>query len=431
MGTRVHFVNRFFYPDSSATSQILSGIAFDLARQGHDVHVTTSRQGYEDPTALLPELEKIDGVTIHRVGSTNFGRVGLKGRAMDYASFALSAAKELWCIVRADDIVVIKTDPPLLALAVAPIARLRGARFINWMQDVFPEVVTATGLGGKIAGFALAPVKFLRNLTLLAAYQNVAIGEEMANHLRRQGVRPDRLSVIPNWADPETVQPVPHDVNALRQEWGLEGKFVVGYSGNLGRVHEIDTIVMAIDDIYRRRKSDPVAGDIVFVFVGGGALRAKLEREIQKRGITNVHLKPYQAKERLAETLALADVHLVSLRAEMEGLVVPSKFYGIAAAGRPTVFIGAQNGEIANLVRRHDCGLTVNIGDGPSLARAIMQLANSNELCRSMGRHARSAFETTFSKEFASLNWHVLLSAAAVETRPGAPLATTTASGTR
>ncbi len=313
--------------------------------------------------------------------------------------------------MRAEDTVVAKTDPPLLALAIAPVARLRGARFVNWMQDVFPEVATAAGIGGRLVRAAMAPLKHLRNQTLLMADQNVAIGEQMAGHLRRQGVKPDRLTVIPNWADPAAVHLVTHEANALRKEWGLTGKLVVGYSGNLGRVHDVATIIAAIDEIHRRGATDRNARNIEFVFVGGGVLRRELAREIEKRGITNVQLRPYQPHERLAEALALADIHLVSLRAEMEGFVVPSKFYGIAAAGRPTVFIGAEDGEIAAVVRRHGCGLAVKVGDGEALSTAIMALANDVELRHAMGRRAREAFETTFAKAFSSLNWHTLLSA--------------------
>ncbi len=411
MRTSVYFVNRFFYPDNSATSLILSGVAFDLARQGHDVHVITSRQRYEDAAAGLPEFEVVNGVTIHRVGSTHFGRTGLRGRAVDYCSFAFNAARLLNRIVRAEDTVVAKTDPPLLALAIAPVARLRGARFVNWIQDVFPEVAGAAGIGGRLVRAAMTPLKYLRNWTLVTAHQNVAIGEQMAGHLRRQGVKPDRLTVIPNWADPAVVHLVTHDANTLRKEWGLTGKFVVGYSGNLGRVHDVATIITAIDEIQRRGVTDRSARNIEFVFVGGGVLRRELESEIEKRGITNVQLRPYQPHERLAEALALADIHLVSLRPEMEGFVVPSKFYGIAAAGRPTVFIGAEDGEIAAVVRRHGCGLAVKVGDGEALSTAIMALATDVELRHAMGQRAREAFETTFAKSFASLNWHALLRA--------------------
>jgi glycosyltransferase involved in cell wall biosynthesis len=409
MGARVHFVNRFFHPDHSATSQVLSGVAFDLARHGHAVHVTTSRQLYEDPAARLPAGEIIDGVRVHRVAGTRFGRTSLAGRALDYLSFYLGAARSLWRNVGRGDVVIAKTDPPLLSLVAAPVARLRGARYVNWLQDVFPEVATGVGLGGRGGRIALGPLRRLRNWSLKAAHRNVVIGERMGDLLVRQGIPRARITTIPNWSDANAVQPVPHAQNRLRREWGLEGKVVVGYSGNLGRVHDIDTIVAAIAEVERRRAAGGVARDIAFVFIGGGAKRKALEREIERRGLTGIRLHPYQPQELLAETLSLIDIHLVSLLPEVEGLVVPSKLYGTMAVARPTLFIGADDGEVARIIARHGCGLAVGIGEGGRLADAILALAADEAGRQAMGEAARAAFLADYTKQIAALSWHNLI----------------------
>jgi len=137
--------------------------------------------------------------------------------------------------------------------------------------------------------------------------------------------------------------------NALRREWGLDGRFVVGYSGNLGRAHEFATFFGAAERLCGRQ-------DVVFLFIAAGAQREQVDEEVGRRGLGNVLFKPYQPWERLHESLSAADVHLVSLNAALEGLIVPSKFYGIAAAGRPTLFVGNTDGEIARLLREGDCG---------------------------------------------------------------------------
>ena len=139
----------------------------------------------------------------------------------------------------------------------------------------------------------------------------------------------------------------------------------------------------------------------------------KLEREVLKRGLTNVRLHPYQPRERLAETLGSADVHLVSLNPKLEGLIVPSKFYGIAAAGRPTLFIGAANGEIARLIEEFECGFTINPGDGKGLADRILQLAQDPQLCAALGARARTAFEKHWDKSRAVEKWDEVLKAVA------------------
>jgi colanic acid biosynthesis glycosyl transferase WcaI len=165
---RLIFVNRYFFPDHSATSQILSDLTFHLAASGNDVHVITSKQIYDEPDADLPSREIIDRVNVHRVPSTRFGRTGLPGRALDYLSFYHSARRRFGEITRADDIAVVKTDPPLLSVALAPIARRQRARLINWLQDVYPE--TASVLGVPLArGPAASALAMLRDRSLRAA----------------------------------------------------------------------------------------------------------------------------------------------------------------------------------------------------------------------------------------------------------------------
>ena len=188
---------------------------------------------------------------------------------------------------------------------------------------------------------------------------------------------------------------------------------MVCYAGNLGRVHDVDTMLPAMTLLQERAKNSPshLAAKVMFLFVGGGAKRAHLEREAFKRGLTNFRMRPYQPKERLGETLSVGDVHLVSLDPALEGLIVPSKFYGIAAAARPTIFIGAEDGEIARLLEANGCGFTVAAGDGEALASKILELAGDQNLCATLGARARVAFELQWDKVQALAKWGALLEA--------------------
>lgn len=387
---------------------MLSGVAFELARKGHDVHVTTSRLMYDAPGRTLAPLETCNGVTIHRIATTRFGRYHLLGRFVDYASFFVVAAISLWRRVRRDDVLIAKTDPPLLSVMAAPIAHLRGALLVNWLQDVFPEVMLAVEPRSRWVRALARPLAMLRTWSANTAAANVAIGRVMADRLERSGVRRHLISTIPNWAD-ETI--LKHRAAAdapggLREAWGLAGKFVVGYCGNLGRAHEIDTIVGAMEEL----QASGDRRDIVFLFVGNGALRNTLRQRLESQGISNVVFQPYQPMELLAETLAVPDVHLVSLQPELEGLIVPSKFYGVAAAGRPTIFIGAHDGQIARDVRRFECGLQIAAGDSMALTRAVLTLAEKDDVREAMGQRARAAFERHFTKMAAVEHWVGLLS---------------------
>ena len=162
------FVNRYFYPDHSATSQVLTDIAFGLAAKGYRVRVVTSRQRYSDRSAQLPPRERVRGVEVHRVWTTRFGRSGLPGRAVDYLAFHLASAWTLWRLARAGDVIIAKTDPPMLSVTAAPVARLRGAKLVNWLQDIFPEVAQALGLGrGWLAEKTYGLMRRLSRLTAL------------------------------------------------------------------------------------------------------------------------------------------------------------------------------------------------------------------------------------------------------------------------
>ena len=408
---RVILLNRFFYPDHSPTSELVSDVAFALAERGFDVSVITSRQRYDAAKTELPSSEKVLGVDIRRVWTSKWGRGHLAGRGVDYFTFYVAAAWRLWRIARPGDIIVAKTDPPLLSIVLAPIAKLRGANLVNWLQDVFPEVadkLNAAGAAGRLFTSVVTP---LRNLSLRSAKVNVVVGDGMAAHLEMQGIPLERIKVITNWADASLIRPQSQGKNQLREEWLPPGRFVVCYAGNLGRAHDIDTILSAMTLLQDRGVMSPTspAAKIVFLFVGGGAKHAQLEREAMRRTLTNFRIRPYQPKERLSETLGVGDVHLVSLDPKLEGLIVPSKFYGIAASGRPTIFVGSPLGEIARILAHYRCGYTVEPGDGEALADRILELAMNRTLGSEMGARARKAFESHWDKRQALAKWEAVM----------------------
>jgi glycosyltransferase involved in cell wall biosynthesis len=460
---KVIFLNRFFYPDHSATSQMLSDLAFALAARGHAVEVIAARLTY-DGVRALPKNEIVGGVTINRVSTTAFGRGKLLGRTLDYVTFFASASFSLLRHARRGDLVVVKTDPPLLAVLAAPIARLKGARHINWLQDIFPEVASALGMGQtRVQQGALSLLRWVRDLTLRYAAANVVLGGRMAEEVRRRGVQEERITIIANWADGRHIHPIERQNNALREEWGLREAFVVGYSGNLGRAHDLETMLSAIriledktrharlalvearesdwhaqhalnrtrlraekvidDRPLQHRPASELGVDAVegpdkgpvpksafrWLFIGGGAQMDRLKRVVKAGGHDSVTFKPYQPRERLAASLSVADVHLISLKPELEGFIVPSKYYGIAAAGRPAIFIGDPDGEIARIIRRSATGFVVREGDGTGLAEAILLLAGDRALAARQGERARKMFESEFGLSRAVTAWESLI----------------------
>lgn len=398
---KIIFLNRFFYPDHSATSQLLTDLAFDLASSGRPVTVITSRQRIDAPKAGLADREQINGVAVHRVWTTSSSRASITGRALDYFTFYIFAGWRLFRLCRTGDVVVAKTDPPLISVIAAMVTRVRKAKQVNWLHDLFPEVAISLGVGA-LSGWLGRMLRRVRNWSLKSARANVVLGRRMARVLKSEGVDPDRITIVHNWCDGQAIRPLSRSRNTLRKSWRLGQAFVVMYSGNLGRAHEFKEIVQAARILKER-------SDIIFLIVGDGVKRSWLEAEIKRRGLRNIRLEGYQPRERLGESLSAGDVHLVSLRPELEGLIVPSKFYGVAAAGRPTLFIGSPEGEIARILEESKCGLTVSPGDGEALSRTIVDLAADLDGRRAMGRAARKVFEQRFDQPIALAAWRDVL----------------------
>jgi glycosyltransferase involved in cell wall biosynthesis len=357
---RIIAINRFYRPDHSATSQILTDLAEHLAGHGHQLLVITSRLGYAGGPTLAPR-ERLAGVDVRRIWTTRFGRSRLLGRALDYMTFYPSAFWTLITEGRKGDIVIAKTDPPLISIIAALAARLKGMRLVNWCQDLFPEVAGALGIG-----WAKGPLgkllTWMRNRSLQRAIFNAAIHQKMAERLIAEGVPPEKIRVLENWAD-AGLHPVPHDENPLRNDWGLKGRFVIGYSGNLGRAHlpaRIAELVNATRDI----------PDLTWLFIGGGAGFDQVRQATG--GAWNVLFQPYQPRDALSQSLSVPDIHLVVLDPDCEGLMVPSKLYGARAAHRPVLFLGDRDGASARDISSMRGGVTLDI-TAPETWRQVVE----------------------------------------------------------
>jgi glycosyltransferase involved in cell wall biosynthesis len=393
------FVNRYFHPDRSATSQLLTDLGLALARSGYPVHVICSRQLYDDPTARLRATELVDSVQVHRVWTTRFGRGRLIGRAIDYATFYASSAWALIRILSRGDTVIAKTDPPLISIVAMAAARLKGAHLINWLQDIFPEVASQLGV---LPSVLIALLRRGRDLALRFAMANVVLGERMREQLQALGIAKDRIWIIENWAERDPPQPKPSACSELRGRLGLSGQFVVGYSGNLGRAHEFQTLLGAA----RTLQSE---ADVVFLMIGGGSGMDELRRAVTVRGLTNFRFLPYQPRETLPDCLAAADVHWVSLRPALEGLIVPSKFYGILAAARPVVFIGDPDGELARHIRASQCGANIGVGACEDLVRLLRRWKTEPELRDCLGRNGYRLYQERYDARRALEQWQRML----------------------
>lgn len=401
IAVKVVVANRFFYPDIAATGQLAADLAFDLAEAGYEVHIVTSRLAYSGGPGYLAE-ETVYGVRVHRVWTSRYGRHYLPGRMLDYASFYISSTWRLFRLLRTGDIVIAMTDPPLLSVGAGWAAWWRGARLVNWVQDLFPEVAAALGFP-ILRGIFGAPLRAVRNLSLRAAVLNVALGDRMAARLREIiGLENAAVRVIHNWADGAVITPTDPRQNRLRVEWGWADRFIVGYSGNMGRAHDIETLIATCVALKDDRS-------IAFVFTGGGAKLSLVQAALAEHRLENVRVLPYVDARQLSESLGACDAHIVSLLPSAEGLIVPSKFYGIAAAARPAIFVGDRDGEVARLIDKNQCGTGVASGDRSGLADAIRSLSIDPARCQTQAARGRAAFEAQWDKPIALSLWREII----------------------
>jgi glycosyltransferase involved in cell wall biosynthesis len=270
------------------------------------------------------------------------------------------------------------------------------------LQDIYPETAVALGVP-FMRGPLAASLTALRNRSLRQAEATIVVGDLMARKVESLGAPSSRVHVITNWCHDEEIRPVAPSENPLRQAWGLAGQFVLGYSGNLGRAHEFQTVLAAAE----RLRNEP---HFIFLMIGGGKRFEELARAVKRQGLTSsFRFIPYQGQKTLPYSLAVADANWLSLNAKLEGLIVPSKFYGIAAVGKPIIVIADKDGEIARLVEQHGCGIVVAPGDADALVDALRRFSNAPETISEMGRRARAMLDGHFTRQRALQRWSGLL----------------------
>jgi colanic acid biosynthesis glycosyl transferase WcaI len=386
----VYLVNRYFWPDESATSLLLTDLAEDLRAIGHEVQVFTSRQLYNQPQAHLPRHQVWQGIQIHRLNASCFGRRHFWGRLVDMITFhlALCYAND---ITAPPDVWFVMTDPPLLVNTVLKLRSHLDGRVIHHVDDVYPDLAMALGSLPAQGLISSALDRWVKQ-GLRDCDQVLALGECMAGVLKNKGVTADRLAITPPWADGSRLFPLDHAENKFRQEIGIPGDhLVVMYSGNMGLGHRFETILAAAYSLAPNDK-------IHFVFIGDGAKRPQIDAFQRAHNLNNIIMLPYQPRERLRETLSAGDVHLISLDAKVQGLIVPSKLAGILAVGRPVVFLGSEQNSVAAAILHGRCGHVIPEGDASRLEEIIERLMKNPGARQRLGAAARNLFQREYDR---------------------------------
>ena len=380
----IAFFNRSYYPDTSATGQLLTELCESLVAE-YDCRVsvvagTPLLVAAPTQSHALSRRNTHKGVEILWARGTRFSKAKLAGRFSNYVRYFFSACLKGLLLDR-PQVVVCLTDPPIIGLAGFLASRRFGCPLVMAYNDVFPEVVRL--LEDFNSPLVNAVLESVNRCLASRADRVVVLGSTMKRRLIEKGAPEDHISVIPSWADCDQIYPSSKE-NPFSIEHGVLDKFVVMHSGNIGLSQGLEVVIEAAADLQDY-------SDIHILLVGDGVQKASLQARAAEIGLSNVTFLPFQPKYALIHSFAAADVFVVTLKEGLAGYIVPSKMYGILAAGRPYVASVEDETEIAEITRKYSCGLLARLGDGRDLAQQILRLYRNPNLGHQMGERARQA----------------------------------------
>ncbi len=383
-------VSQTFVPDPASVGQHMADVAFELARRGHRVRVYASGRGYEDPTAIYPSREMLNGADVRRFKYASFGKKSIPLRVLGTAAFMVQAFFAALFTPKLAGI-FFSTSPPLIGLPMAVAALLRRVPVVYWAMDLNPDQLIALG---KISATSLTAraLERVNRFILRRSKLIIALDRFMADRLTARGISRDKMLVMPPWPHEEHIA-TQSGPNPFRVRHGLEGRFVVMYSGNHSPSNPLKTVLEAAVAM----KDDAT---IVFLFVGGGLGKREVEAYIRDHGLTNSVSLPYQPMSELKYSLTAADIHVVSLGEDMVGIIHPCKIYGAMTAGKPILFLGPRPSHVSDLLDEHPIGVQVSHGDTAGAITAIQKFRTMDADQRNaMGTRAQQVLEQTLSQK--------------------------------
>jgi glycosyltransferase involved in cell wall biosynthesis len=381
---RIVVISQFFGPDQSSVGQFLADVVNGAAAAGHDVHVICGTTDYAAPEdAAVADQRETSGnisarsssrVRVIRVRTAAFSQSKAR-KLLSYATFYAGALwRALW--ISKPEVILTLTAPPGLAWIGWLVKRMRGCRHVAWEMDVYPDIAIALDI--PVAAWTSGLLDFPRR----RADAIIALGPCMRTRLLQHRIAEDRVIVAENWADGLAIAPL-----SFPQPRPLR----ILYSGNFGLAHDVETIRSAME----RFANSP---EFLFIFAGGGLARRELIDFCRDHEIGNVSFPGYAPLRDLGTSLADSHVGLVTQKSSTVGAVVPSKMYGLMAAGRPVLFIGPAAATPALLIQRFNCGWHFECGDREGVTSLLMRLLERPEEIREMGQNSRSAFIQNYDK---------------------------------
>lgn len=391
MANSITILSQFFYPEAASTAQLLTELALDLKQRGIDVCVYTAQPSYHQ-RGRLPRKETYKGVQIYRLFATQFSKDQLVGRLVNQMTFSFAVLVRLF-FSQARSLLLVTTNPPFLLWLAWFLRLLRRRKYVLLIHDVYPDVAIKLGYMSEHGLFA-STWRRMNRRTYRRASAIIVLGEAMRRMIQKSYTHLPPIYVIHSWADGSQIRPLAKELNPFVHRHGLEGKLVVLYSGNLGQAHELETLVEAAE-----RLKD--LHELVILFIGEGAKKAKLMAMVEERQLSNVLFLPPVPYEELSYSLTAGDIGVVTLERGVEGLCEPSKLYGYLAAGLAILALVGEKSEVAEIVERYQCGYRLDPGDVDGVVETLRYLATHRGELEKMKRSARECLEHFYDRRLA------------------------------
>ena len=386
---KILVITELYYPEQNATGHFLSGIAEALVSENSSVSVLCAQPCYNQRGMKAPWTEEHHGVSIRRCWSTTCDPKKTWGRLLNFATTSLSIGwRALFSIKRGDKVLVV-TNPPLLPFFVRVVCWLKGAKFVLLVHDVYPDVFVPLGLM-KSSHPLYRMLSWVNGKLYASADRVVALGRDMERLVEEKSQGGAHVSVIPNWGDVNVITPMPKTENALLQKLNLTDKFVVHYSGNHGRTHDLLSIIEAAKLLEDER-------DVHFLFIGEGSGKAEVVARASELELENVTFCTFVDRAELNTSLNAADVSVLAFKKGMAGISVPSRLYNLMAAGKPILGVVDNNSEVADVIREAKLGVAVSPESPRNLAEQILSLRNDGDLRVKMAENSRNEAVSKYS----------------------------------
>lgn len=400
-GTELVILNQYYAPDVAATGHLLYELATTAAEMGRTVSVRTCFPCYGPPESWKAcDASRVeDGVFVERQWTTRLSKDRISGRMLNSLTYLIPLLVRQFFASPKDRVYLYTTNPPFLGIVGAVVSLFRRHRYVVLLHDSYPHIAVLTGKIRR-GGIVQRLWDAMNGLIYGRAAQTIVLCDRAKELICRDyGVRPELVHVIHNWADPAALRPIPKSDSCFARHHGLDKKFTLLYSGNLGLYYEFDQL-LALAECMR---DDP---DFRLVFIGAGGRRQHIIDEVERRGIGNVvQVHPYQPFDTLNDSLNACDVSLVTIAEGVEGISFPSKLYSSLAIGKVTMAISERGSELQRIVEGNDVGVWVPLGDVDALVAAVKAVRADPGRAYHMGLRSRELMERRFSKQAAAVEY--------------------------